>query len=366
MPISSKRKTDLLAGPYTRLLAELEESLADLYRLYAEIIPSAADFWRRMVVEKESHITLVQNIGEQFQNGEWHFHRPTFTTGAVADSCHHVHAMAERARRNGVSMRDALRYALEVERGKIESDFHQIVAADTSETIEIIESMRGFTHTHVRHLENESKRLKWRIVGTKKERKGIKTETRLSRRDIQDTVKVAQAAMIGQLVSLEEAVSYLYNTFSQRLEEASAYWARIAAEEVQHAAMIRCLYKVLDEGHVFFNVARFKSRALITQIEWILDLEHDARYEVLSRHTAINTALKVEQSLAERQFFKTVKSDAPEFKFVAERMTAHSAEHLKRLEEECARTIDLGAVAVTPAAALRRKCSDSHVHELKG
>ena len=355
MRISSRRKTDLLAGPYTRLLAELEESLADLYRAFAEIIPSAADFWRRMVVEKESHRTLVQNIGEQFQNGQWHFHRPAFTTGAIADSCHQVHAMAERVLQRGMSMRDALRYALEVERGKIESDFHQIVASDTSETIEIIESMRGFTHTHVRHLENEAKRIKWCIGGTKKETKGNRTERRLSRRDIQDSIKVAQAEMIGQLVSLEEAVSYLYNTFGQRLEESSAYWAEIAAEEVQHATMIRSLYKVLDEGHVFFDVALFKSRALITQIEWILDLEHEARYEVISRHTAINTALKVEQSLAERQFFKTVKSDAPEFKFVAERMTSHSAEHLKRLEDECARTIDLGEAAIEPVAPLNTR-----------
>lgn len=353
MTISPKRRTDLLAGPYTRLLAELEEGLGNLYRAFAEAIPSASDFWRRMAVEKDSHRTLVENIEEQFQKGAWHFHRPAFASGAVADCCNRVHTMTEQVYQDGVTMRDALHYALALEKGKIESDFHQIVEADTSETIEIIESMRGFTRAHVRHLQNEAKRLKWFIGGTKKEKRGHLQAHTHTREEIQNSVKVVQAAMIGQLVSLEEAVSCLYKTFSQRLEDCAAYWSDIAAEEVQHAAMIRCLYKVLDEGHVFFNVARFRSRDLLAQIEWVLDLEHAARYEPLSRATAINTALKVEQLLAERQFYRTVKSDAPEFKFVAARMTAHSEEHLKRLEEECARTVDLGEAATVLARPLR-------------
>jgi hypothetical protein len=260
--------------------------------------------------------------------------------------------MIEQVRRNGVSMRDALRYALEIERGKIESEFLQIVDVDSTATMEIVESMRGFTRAHVRHLENEAKRLKWKIGGAKKERARVKDAVNLSSRAIRDNVKAAQAEMIGRLVSLEEAVSGLYNTFSERLEECSEYWAKISAEEMQHAAMVRSLYRVLDSGHVFFNVERFNSRELLGQIEWILDLDYDARYADLSRYTAINTALMIEQSLAERKFYTTVKSDAPEFKFVAERMTAHAAEHLKHLEEECARTIDLGSVAASPVRLL--------------
>ena len=352
MQLSIRRKSELLAGPYTRLLAEHEGDLVDLYRAFAELIPSAQEFWNRMAAEKEAHRTMVENIGEQFQNGKWHFQRPAFATAVVVDSCRRVVSMTEQVRRSGVTMRDALHYALEIERGKIESEFLQIVDVDTSVTMEIVESMRGFTRAHVRHLENEAKRLKWLIGGTKKERSGLRREGHLSRRAIQDSVKAAQAAMIGHLVSLEEAVSGLYGTFSQRLEECSAYWAKIAAEEMQHAMMVRGLYKVLDKGHVFFNVERFNSKELLGQIEWILDMDYAAHHEDLSRYKAINTALRIEQSLAERRFYATVKSDAPEFKFVAERMTAHSAEHMRHLEEECARTVDLGEAARLPARTL--------------
>ncbi len=353
MQLSHKRRAELLAGPYTRLLADHEESLVELYRVFAELIPSAKKFWGRMASEKESHRTMIQNIWEQFQNGKWRFHRPAFATAAIVDSCHHVRSKTDLVRRTGVTMREALRYALEIERGKIESEFLQIVALDTSETMEIMESMRGFTRAHVRHLENEAKRLKWLLGGAKKEKAGLK-ERHLTHNVIQDHVKVTQATMIGQLVSLEEAVSSLYSTFSQRLVDCSAYWAKIAAEEMQHAAMVRALFKVLDKGHVFFNVARFNSKELLSQIEWILDLEYEARHKFLSRYIAINTALRIEQSLAERAFYTTVKSDAPEFKFVAERMRAHSAEHLKHLEEECARTIDLGQAATLPATSLKK------------
>ena len=41
---SAGRLSQLMAGPYTRLLAEHEQAIADLYTLFADTFPKS-DFW---------------------------------------------------------------------------------------------------------------------------------------------------------------------------------------------------------------------------------------------------------------------------------------------------------------------------------
>lgn len=353
MALSSKRRSDLVSGPYTRLLAEHEEALAELYKCFALAIPEARDFWEQMSKEELSHEKLLKGLARKFSSQKWSFARPKFTTSAIIESCDRLVQMKLFVAKKGISMRDAMKYALEIERSLMESEYFQIIDADNAVIMNVLQSLRAYTYAHIRNLEKEAKRLKWRLGG-KKISEDFKKIV-LANTNLKSNIKAQQAPIIGGLVAMEEAAASLYKTFALRLKETSGFWEKIAAEEMQHAAMLRKLYDVLDRGKVFYNLSKFKMEDMLKDTDKILHMEYDARFGELSLYSAINQALKVERMLTECKFYKTVKSDAPEFRFLAERMVEQSKEHLRRMEEEAGRAIDMGLLAAKPTEPLLKK-----------
>ncbi len=340
----------MLSGPFTRLLAQHEESVSHLYRCFAAAIPDAKDFWDKMANEELSHKEMIASIDEKMQEHTWQFARPKFTVGAIAGACERLVTKAELVAKNGISMRAAMDFALETERGMLESGFFEIIQSDDSEMMSVLESLSSYTYAHLKELEHESKRLKWKVKGGKVT-KNFECNV-LTGGNLRDNIKAVQGNMIGNLVALEEAAAALYRTYASRLDEHAPFWSKIAAEEMQHAAVLRKLYDVLERGNVFYNVSRFSGDEIHGEIDLLLNLEYSARFEVLSHHKALNEALKIERLLVESKFYKAVSSDAPEFRFLAERMVKQSQEHVRRLEDEVGRAIDMGELAAKPVKPL--------------
>lgn len=353
LELSKKRRAELLAGPYTRLLSEHEEQIADLYSLFAEVIKGARLFWEELAQEELAHKTLVEQMNEKFRDGEWRFTRPSFVSTAILDSCGHIEARKKMVVRNGVSMREALTWAMELERGLVESEFFSIIKADNAEMMDLMNSLKSDSLRHLGKIEREARRLKWRIAGSRKHDKKAELDSKAGSA-VLENVRIAQAAMIGHLVSIEESVSLLYSTYSKRIDVYSGFWASMAAEEMQHAAMLRKLYTVLEKGNVFYNVARFNRKSLLADMDGILDIAYNAKYNELSHYIAINEALKIERHLIDSDFYQTVESDAPEFKFIADRMISLSRDHMLKLEAAAGEAVEAGAEAARPAGPYRK------------
>ena len=351
MTLSSKRRADLMSGPYTKLLAEHEELLAELYKCFAVAIPDAKDFWEKMAEEELSHLKLIRGVEEKIHGHMWAFARPEFTTKTIADACDRITAKCQSVANDGISMREALQYAIELERSLIEAEFFQVIECDNAKMINVLQSLASYTYAHAQSLEKEAKRMKWKFSGGKRS-KDFKNIV-LTKGSVQENVKAVQSKLIGNIIALEEAAAGLYHTFSLRLDVESNFWAKLAAEERQHAAMLRKLYELLDQGRVFYNVARFSNEEMLKDIDKVLGYEFDARRGKLSLYTAVNTALEVERLIAEGSFYSTVDSDAPEFKYIAERMIKETKEHVRRLQDEVGRAIDMGVLAAKPAKTLQ-------------
>ena len=150
-------------------------------------------------------------------------------------------------------------------------------------------------------------------------------------------------------------MSELYKAYSRRIPEARDFWAKLTAEELQHAAMLRQLYSYLDRGQLFGNVKHFSRKAIEADIDFILKAEFEARHGSLSRHKACNCALKIEETMTERGFYATAGSDAPEFQIIAKRLVELTHEHIGRINEEVGRTIDLGQDAAKELPGPRAK-----------
>ena len=343
MALSNKRRAQLLAGPYTRLLAEHEKAVSELYGAFAETFPLVKPFWSAMAQEEIGHMNRVLKIEEKLMDGEWAFRRPPYTTSALAESLTRITAKREALQRDGISLREAFRLALDIETGLAEATYFEVLNNDTAEMMEVIRSLADESARHAKRLQLEAARLKWRILGRRTARP--KSSPKRSSVELQANVKAAQANMLGLLVSLQEAASALYSAYAQRLSSRSDFWARMAAEEMQHAAMLRSLYKVLEQGKVFYNVERFNRKAIQAETDFILDAEFQARHGRCSIYSAVNAALRVERSLCKSGFYATATSDAPQFRIIAASMMRHLDAHISRLDAEAGRAIDLGAAA---------------------
>ncbi|MBA4387893.1 MAG: hypothetical protein C0404_07920 [Verrucomicrobia bacterium] len=343
MPLSDRRRAQLLAGPYTRLLAEHEGAMSDFYGVCATLLRDAEQFWRTLAEEELGHQEIVTTLHEKLHQGALKFKRPRFAASAILDSLDVIAQRKKQMQTHGISMREALRLAVDFETGMLETGFFNIADGDAPETMEVLLQQAAYTGNHIKRLQKEARRLKWRLVGARKFR--FLHGGALSGEELRATVRTTQGAMLGLLVTLEETISHLYNAYSERLPESRAFWSRVAAEEMQHAAMIRQLYKVLEHGRLFYNIDTFNRRALESEIDLVLNAEFEARHGRLSYYSAINMALKIERFLLERDFYKTAKSDAPDFRLVANRMTENIRIHIRKMEDEAGRVIDMGALA---------------------
>lgn len=243
-------------------------------------------------------------------------------------------------------MRNALKLALEFENGMIEDKFFEIVNGDSPEMMNVLESLAGYSRGHVKRLQLEAKRLKWKILGGRKVLPATaKRSSSMNHDALKANIISTQADLLGLMVSLEEAASSLYHAYSIRILDAKHFWAKLADEETKHADMLRSLYKTLGSGSVFYNLDRFKKENIQADIDFIRMAEFDAMHGKLTPNKAVNVALKLERSIAESAFYSTAKSDAPEFKRIAEALIIRTREHIKLIEAEAARVIDMGEKA---------------------
>ena len=134
------------------------------------------------------------------------------------------------------------------------------------------------------------------------------------------------------LISYEEVVSHLYNTYGTILANNSDFWFKMSTEEMQHAALLRNLHQVLDRGNIFHNLGRFHVEELQNEIDIVVDAEIEAQKNELSHHTALNNALKCEQTMVESNFYMIVDSDDQGFKTVAARLIELTKAHLLKLQ----------------------------------
>jgi hypothetical protein len=138
----------------------------------------------------------------------------------------------------------------------------------------------------------------------------------------------------------------LYELYAERLPDRRDFWMKVSGEELQHAAMLRELDKLLVAGKVFYNLGQFGRQNVLRDLDYILQAEREALEAPLSIYQTVSKALRIERLMAECKFYSVVESDAPEFEHIAKRLVTLTKEHIQRLEQEVGSVIDLGEKAL--------------------
>ena len=353
MPLSQLRKAQLLSGSFTQLMAENEAVVSDLYLTFSQLLPKARDFWLTLSKEETGHLHIIETLEDKLQKGELTFKRPDSAHAKLAEAVRTNCRQMARAEEQGISMCEALNIALKIESSMLESDFFGIINDDSEEASKALRDLEHHTRVHRERIEKESKKLKWLILGRccsapLPEQEAHEATHVDTSADIKEQVTIAQAKVLDLAVTLEETSSYLYTTYSKRAPEMKELWEKLAAEERQHAHLLRTLEHMLEKGTVFYNVGRFRTKDLQKDIDFIMNAETKAQHEDLSLLDLIMTASLVEKMMLECSFYQTVDSDSPEYKIIAERLVEHTKEHIHNLDEAATKVMMMGSDARTP------------------
>lgn len=336
--ISKLRLAELTSSTYLSLLAQHEVACSILYKTFAKAYPGMKELWTQLAKEEDQHFDYLLSLKKDIINAEFSFKRPRFTQSLIRESLAWINGCKERAEAGAVTVREALEICIQIEKGMVEHRFFQIIDGDGPEIQKIFSQLEKYTGAHLERVVKEAARFKWKLFGGKRSR-NIPVDARIpmpTEDEIIDPnalVIKAQTEILEALIAMEQAGALLYNTYAELLPDQSALWSRLSAEENGHASMLERLEEMLKKGSLFRNLGQFGLKDIRKTIDEILNQELLARRNGTTSRAALIYALKLECAMAECQFYKTVDSDAPEFKIIAARLVEHTNEHINRLKE---------------------------------
>ena len=338
MALSKLRRVQLFSGPYVRLIGKHEAAIAGIYYTFAELLPAARDFWLGLARDEETHLELSKSISEGQKQGRLAFKKPAFSVSHLMDAIGWAAQSASYYARNGITMLEALDVASRIEKSMIELKFFDTLDEVDPETESVFDQLRQATLGHLACVEREAAKGKWKIAGRTRAKplpQGVAVKSPLdSAGDPLLSIKTAQGAVLGGIIAMEEGASVLYNTYGSLLPEHAEFWEKIGAEEMEHASMLRSLEELVEQGNLFRNIGRLSMKDIEKDMDFILNAETSAKTSPPTPIDAVTVALRVESMMAESAFYRTVESDAPQYRYIAERMIGVIKEHIARLHEE--------------------------------
>ena len=136
---------------------------------------------------------------------------------------------------------------------------------------------------------------------------------------------------IKLLAENEMVISRIYKVFSEKFPEYHDFWETMAAEEVQHADMIRSVVPEVKEGTVRFKEQRLDETSVGMFRDYLKFSLARAREQDIPLKDAFETALAIEHDLIERSFFDLFEADTAELMLVFEGLASSTREHHRRL-----------------------------------
>ncbi|MFO7807580.1 MAG: hypothetical protein R6V40_04145 [Candidatus Moraniibacteriota bacterium] len=139
------------------IFEENEKMVGRLYKIYAEKFPHKKDFWLRLVQEENDHAQEVQNMRKNCKDED--FSESVFHRTVVHQVMEFVEEGIEKARRGGMSYKEAVETALRVEQSVLEKKCFELFITSNSTVKEALSKMEKETKEHLERLKKEYSKL---------------------------------------------------------------------------------------------------------------------------------------------------------------------------------------------------------------
>lgn len=129
-------------------LAANEESIARLYRGYADAFPDLREFWSSLASEEVGHASCMRSLGRQIGAPSLFMDENRFTATAIQTFAGYLDRELSRLKEGEIPLIEALSITLYIEESLIESRFFELFRADSAELQYTLAKLRDETLAH--------------------------------------------------------------------------------------------------------------------------------------------------------------------------------------------------------------------------
>ncbi len=294
-------------------LSAQETAIASLYAVFGKALPDMQSFWGSLVEEEQAHAAVIWKLAELCETSDAQINTHAFNIETIQTNIDYLTRQAAHVAANGTTAVKALSLAVDTERGLIDKQFFRIV---DSKDFDFAKELKAIEEHTAEHLSRVEKRLR--------EERG---------QSIKKDVQEGQLAIIDKLTENEAALSDLYNLYATAIPEMHAFWAMIATAEASHASALQTLRAGIRSGAISINTRRFSTHGLNLLSKLVYDALTRAKAGSITAKDAIITALSIESSMLEAEFYAPVKADAEEFFVVAQKLASETTQHVEAMQK---------------------------------
>lgn len=129
-------------------LVSNEESIAKLYRKYADAFPILREFWSSLASEEIDHASCIRSLGGQIETLPVSMDEGRFNAIAIQTFIDYLDRELSRLKEQEIPLIEALSITLYIEQSLIESKFFEVFKTDSAELQCTLTKLRDETLAH--------------------------------------------------------------------------------------------------------------------------------------------------------------------------------------------------------------------------
>jgi hypothetical protein len=139
--------------------------------------------------------------------------------------------------------------------------------------------------------------------------------------------------IVSLLAEHEHAIGRLYRAYASRFPQHQDFWSKLADEEDQHAKWLQRLLVRVEEGLGCVRPDRFDRSAVEASIRSVEQMVREAAKADFSLADALGTAVTLENSLLEAEYFEVFEGTAAEVVQVQYCLADAAEDHRRRIQK---------------------------------
>jgi rubrerythrin len=149
--LEGEKVTDLSERLYACI--EVEKTVSEIYRRFAELFPTEKAFWEQLALEEENHVAILMVGRIYHRKGELPDYVVPPSLPLVGAAFHDVKKMKDKAMEGTITLEEASRMALEAEENIVESYFQEVMTKETdSKVLSSLKRLMHDTELHVKKI----------------------------------------------------------------------------------------------------------------------------------------------------------------------------------------------------------------------
>jgi rubrerythrin len=133
-------------------LVRIEETLFEIYGLFAERFPAHREMWSRLAGEEQSHAEWIRDLFGKVEQGSLNLREDSFRMEGIQTFLDYANERLEEAKSAKLPFLHALDMALDLESGLLEREFFRIFEADSEALEQAFEDMQRQIRDHTERI----------------------------------------------------------------------------------------------------------------------------------------------------------------------------------------------------------------------